>query len=81
MDAPELHSAKCPTERRRAIAARERLSDMLEGGNVALWRSGRDRDRFGRLLRRVTVNGVDIGKALVSEGHARIWTGRREGWC
>lgn len=80
IDTPELNG-RCPYERTRAVLARERLRELLASGRVVLERDGRDRDRFGRLLRRVRVNGRDVGDQLVSEGLARVWRGRREPWC
>ena len=48
---------------------------------VTLERDGRDRDRYGRLLRRVYVDGEPVGATLIAEGLARPYgTGRRP-WC
>ena len=77
IDAPEING-RCPSERALAIRARQRLSELLRG-QVTL--SGNRRDRYGRALRRVVVNGVDVGEALIEEGYARVWRGRREPWC
>jgi endonuclease YncB( thermonuclease family) len=35
----------------------------------------RDRDRYGRLLRNVAVNGADLGEAMVSAGVAWEYAG------
>jgi micrococcal nuclease len=39
------------------------------------------KDRFGRTLATVYAGGTDVGAALVYEGLARWWEGRRESWC
>lgn len=80
IDTPELNG-RCQYERDLAIRARNRLAELLGSGRVRFYRSGRDRDRFGRLLRVVTVDGRSVGDRLVREGLARVWRGRREPWC
>jgi endonuclease YncB( thermonuclease family) len=79
IDAPELR-ARCPSERRLALQARDRLAELMREPFVL---RGYGRDRYGRQLRQVIRrrDGLDIGQQLVSEGLARTWTGRREGWC
>jgi endonuclease YncB( thermonuclease family) len=37
----------------------------------------RDRDVYGRLLRNVSVDGRDVGEALISAGFARAYAGGR----
>jgi endonuclease YncB( thermonuclease family) len=46
--------------------------NMLEGKNVVLVFDVSERDRYGRLLAYVEVNGQDIGEALLREGLARV---------
>lgn len=41
----------------------------------------RDRDKYGRLLRNVLVNGQDVGETLISAGVARAYAGGRRPWC
>lgn len=78
IDAPELSQPKCSYERDLAIRARDRLAELLSG-DFEIERTGRD--RYGRTLARVTVNGVDVGEVLVSEQLSRTWEGRRRIWC
>lgn len=77
IDASEMNG-RCHLERELAIRARNRLSELLRG-QVAL--TGNRRDRYGRALRRVRVNGIDVGEQMVREGLARMYRGRREPWC
>lgn len=81
IDTPELHPARCPEEERLGRAAKARLHALLNGGAVTLERTGRDRDRYGRLLRRVQVDGRSVGAVLIGEGLARAYAGGRRGWC
>ena len=77
IDAPEIEG-KCAFERDLALEARNRLAELL-GEAFSLRRQGKD--RYGRTLVIVTVNGASAGQVLVAEGLARRWTGRREAWC
>lgn len=80
IDTPELRG-KCPVERERAIAARERLRALLATGPVEL--RGVTPDKFsGRVDATVMVGNRDLGQVLVSEGLARPYDGgARQGWC
>jgi endonuclease YncB( thermonuclease family) len=81
IDAPETHPSRCAYEARLGNAATQRLHDLLNSGPVTMTGIDRDRDKYGRLLRNVQVNGEDVGDALASAGLAREWTGHREPWC
>lgn len=81
IDTPELHPARCVEEARLGEAATLRLYALLNSGTVTLQTADRDTDRYGRKLRRVTVNGRGVGDTLIAEGLARPWQGRRMGWC
>ena len=50
--------------------ATARNRDLVEGRTVALETDVSDRDRFGRLLRYVYVDGVMVNELLVLEGYA-----------
>ena len=78
IDAAEIRGA-CDAERRLARLTRDRLAELLAGGEVEIERNGRD--RYGRTLAVVYVDGEDVGERLVEEGYAREWRGRREDWC
>lgn len=78
IDAPEIEG-QCAYETNLAQHSKNRLASLLAGQRVEINRQGKD--RYGRSLAAVTVNGVDAGHILVSEGMARSWSGRRESWC
>ena len=81
-DTPEAGSrAKCVTERRHAEKAAAAARDLIAGaGRVEFLVTG-SKDRYGRTLARVEVDGRDLGAALVARKLARPWRGHREPWC
>lgn len=81
IDAPEING-KCTAEIERAQAAKRFLADAVAaaGGAVELERVPR-KDRYGRTLAFVRVNGRDVGEQLIAAGLARPWRGKRERWC
>lgn len=83
IDTPETGKrARCSYERDLGNRATKRLRELTRQGDVRLIPAGdRDRDRFGRFLRRVQVDGQDVGGILIREGLAQPWAGRRANWC
>jgi len=87
IDAPELFgSERCSRAAARRLAgsrnppwcdygkgerARDALARFVSDGTVRLQRVGTD--HYGRTLARVTVNGKDAGRYLISSGLARPW--------
>jgi endonuclease YncB( thermonuclease family) len=81
IDTPETHPPRCAEEAALGRAATERLQRWLNEGAFSLENVDRDADRYGRKLRIVTRGGASVGDALVGEGLARRWEGRRRPWC
>lgn len=81
INAPETHGAACAHEAARGQAATRRLIVLLNAGPFSLAPVERERDRYGRLLRRVERGGRSLGGQLVAEGLAEAWQGRRGSWC
>ena len=82
IDAPEIFSPECEWERHMGHQATERLTALLNDGEVALKKtSSRDSDKYGRLLREATVDGKSVGMVLVREGLAHKWGGPQRSWC
>ncbi|MEL7228734.1 MAG: thermonuclease family protein [Pseudomonadota bacterium] len=79
IDAPELR-ARCGEEKRLAVAARDRLAQLVADGPVYL-EQVRGGKYFGRILARVFVDGIDVQNALLKEKLARPYGGKRAGWC
>jgi endonuclease YncB( thermonuclease family) len=85
INAPEVSEPGCAREAALARQATARLLGWLNAGPFTLAPNGdgtgRDRDRYGRLLRTVTRGGESAGTELVREGLAERWTGSRGDWC
>jgi micrococcal nuclease len=81
INAPETAQAACPREAALGEKAKLRLAALLNMGRIELVASERERDRYGRLLRRVERGGRSVGAMLVAEGLAEPWRGRRSDWC
>ena len=80
MDAPETHPSRCAQEAQLGNAATAKLSALLASGTVTM--SGSGVDRYGRDLRQVFVNGVDVAGVMIGAGLARSYDGgMKQGWC
>ncbi|WP_184566897.1 thermonuclease family protein [Sulfitobacter undariae] len=81
-DTPETYRAKCTFERNRGDAATKRLRNLVNGANTLDVRLTGRRDKFGRGLGGLYVDGRDVGALLIEEGLARPYHGgTRQGWC
>ncbi len=69
MDTPEIHHPKKPVEC-FGQEAYEVNKSMVEGKNVKLEKDVSETDRYGRLLRYVSVDGVMVNDYLVRQGYA-----------
>jgi micrococcal nuclease len=80
-DAPEKTEPGCPSELARGVAATWALRALLlRGGELSVRREGRD--RYGRMLAAVSVDGRPVADRMVASGHARRYSGGpREEWC
>ncbi len=81
INTPEISSPQCDREYRLGMQATQRLTQLLNEGPFSLESDGRDTDRYGRLLRRVTRGGQSLGQVLVTEGLAEEWKGYKGEWC
>jgi micrococcal nuclease len=81
INSPETGQPGCASERALGERATDRLIALLNRGAFTLTASGRDMDRYGRLLRVASRDGQSIGAMLVAEGLAEQWQGRRGNWC
>jgi micrococcal nuclease len=77
IDAPEIHG-KCDAERLLALAAKDKLSSLLQGP-VEIHRQGKD--KYRRTLATITVTGGDAGTLIIRAHLAVAWEGRRHDWC
>lgn len=80
LDAPEAKSPRCDVEKTLADQATERLRALSASGAVTF--AGHARDKYGRLLVTMKVDGQDVAKTLIQEGLAVSYTGgTRIDWC
>ncbi|WP_262267248.1 MULTISPECIES: thermonuclease family protein [Microvirga] len=73
VNAPELRRPRSRRELNKAVAATEFLRDTIERARSATIRR-RGKDRYGRTLARIAIDGSDLGRLLVRAGHAKRWT-------
>ncbi len=80
---PETFEPACPAEAAKGEQAKARLLELLNSGSLAFAATAdRDRDRYGRHLRQVTVDGRDVADTLISEGLAEPYQGgQKRNWC
>ena len=79
IEAPLIKGAECGDERTRGITAAVRLADLLNGGQVTV--SDPINDQHGRVVRKVDVDGKDVGKAMISAGVVRTYSGEKHDYC
>jgi len=61
IDAAEIHRAQCNAERRLGKLTKHRLEQLLHPGTIASCPDPpTERDKYGRLLVHVLVNGEDV---------------------
>jgi endonuclease YncB( thermonuclease family) len=82
IDAPETGSrSECPEERALGQAARAYVESWIAGAHeVEAIPVGR-RDRYGRVVARIEIDGVDLGEQLIARGLAQPWRGRKADFC
>ena len=81
-DTPETFNADCTDEKARGDAATARLRQLIRAAGTLQLFIQDERDRYGRGLGSLLVDGQDVSDVLISEGLARRYRGgRRRGWC
>lgn len=80
---PEISKPACAAEAAKGEKAKLRLLELLNSGDLSFAATAdQDRDRYGRLLRQVTVGGDDVADTLISEGLAEPYQGgQKRNWC
>jgi len=80
-DTPEPMTGICGGEKEKRLAARasKRLVQLLNENNSTILRTGKD--KYGRTLATIRINGKNVGDILIAEGLARSWPNGREFWC
>ena len=81
-DTPETYRAQCDAERAQGDAATERLRELLARASSARLAYQPRRDRYGRELARLMLDGRDVADIMVGEGLASRYSGgQRRSWC
>lgn len=79
-DTPETKSPGCDAEARLGELATKRLRNLVSHGNLEL--SPHGREKYGRLLAALHIDGRDVGQVLIEEGFAVSYRGgSRINWC
>lgn len=82
VDTPEM-KGECDAETEMAIAAKDRLAEMIPVGSVVELSSVKDDKYLGRIDAYVkTKDGTDVGEVLIKENLGRRYSGgKRQSWC
>lgn len=82
VDTPEMNG-DCEYERARAIAARDRLAEIIPVGSMVELSNVKDDKYLGRIDANVkNANGADVGEILIREKFGRKYSGgKRKPWC
>ncbi|MFN3624418.1 MAG: thermonuclease family protein [Hyphomicrobium sp.] len=82
-DTPETRFAKCAREWMLGIVAKNRLQRLVDGAARIEIHARRGRDKHGRGLGALMIDGEDAAGIMVREGLARPYSGRgkRGSWC
>lgn len=82
LDAPETWRPRCAAERARGETSTATLRYMLADAETATLDLLPRRDRYGRLLGALALDGQDVADTLVAARLARPYDGgTRQGWC
>ena len=82
VDTPEMNG-DCEYERTRAVAARDRLAQIIPAGSMVELTNVKDDKYLGRIDANVkNAAGADVGEILIRENLGRRYNGgRRKPWC
>jgi micrococcal nuclease len=81
IEAPQLYGAACREEAELGRASAVKLQQILNSGELRLTATGQDLDRYGVLLRDVSVNGSSVAQAMVAARLAREIGDTTRSWC
>lgn len=80
-DTPEKYAPKCLAEFLAAERASWHLRALIQRAEqMKLTHAGKD--QYGRLLVRLTIDGVDVARLMIRDGYGRVYGGGLRGtWC
>lgn len=82
VDTPEM-KGRCSQEIKKAKEAKTFTKNkLLNASNLTLTQLNRNKDKYGRLLRQVEIDGERLDKALIKANLGRAYEGgKRKSWC
>lgn len=81
-DTPEVFSPQCRAEKRNGEAAKAALSRLVHSSFSAEMQISPRRDRHGRILAALRLDGQDVAEWMIAAGLAVHYEGgRRRDWC
>ena len=81
IEAPQLYGAACPKEAELGRASAVKLQQILNSGEIELTRTDQDLDRYGLLIRNVSIDGASVAQAMVAARLAREIGDSTRSWC
>jgi endonuclease YncB( thermonuclease family) len=83
IDAPDRQGhEKCPDEGALGDKSYERLLFLVRGAKTAAFHTSGEKDKWGRPLGQLFLDGKPVGQRLVSERLACVSkNGKKENWC
>lgn len=81
IDTPELR-AKCPAEKRLALAAKSFTKNKLEHAKKIELRQ-LNRGKYFRITADVFIDGENLAEGLLAKGFAKVYSGKskKQSWC
>lgn len=82
LDAPESFRPACAKEKHAGIEAKYAAMQFFIRPNVTLDIERNGKDRYGRTIGNVSVNGKDFRQHMIAEGHGVEWKfNEKHDWC
>jgi micrococcal nuclease len=82
LDAPESYRPACAKEKIAGIQAKQAAIQLFIRPNVNLDINRHSKDRYGRSVADVSVNGIDFRQHMIAEGHGVEWKfNEKHNWC
>ena len=81
-DTPETYRAACDSEKLRGDQATARMRALVGAASEIRLDAQHSRDKYGRGLGTLSVDGQNVGDILIREDLARRYSGgQRSSWC
>ena len=82
VDTPESYRPKCDLEKQMGEKAKQFIKTTLKSNKNIITLGKIDKDKYGRILTTVYVDGKDLSKLLIKNGLAREYFGdKKQSWC